>query len=82
MQFIINGIKSDVRETDSESISNIRKKFLKGENAKVFLYKKSIDARKKNDIKYVRSFLVETENKNLIKHCREGLFQRQVIYTV
>jgi len=68
MQFIINGIKSDVRETDSESISNIRKKFLKGENAEVFLYKKSIDARKKNDIKYVRSFLVETENKNLIKH--------------
>ena len=68
MQFIINSVKSNVNETDEVAISNIRKKFLKNEKANLFLYKKSIDARKKDDIKLVRSFLVETENKNLIKY--------------
>lgn len=66
MQFIVNGIKSDVRESDREALSRFQKTLL-GKNAEIFIYKKSIDARKKSDIKYVRSFLVKTEDKGLIK---------------
>ena len=66
MQFIVNGIKADVTTSDGETLQRFKKQYTRGHDSEVFIYKKSIDARKKNNIKFIYSFLIKTEDKGLI----------------
>ena len=58
---IIQGISASVREAEASVIERVRKKLGLDVSVPVSVYRKSIDARKRSDIKYVYSFAVETE---------------------
>ncbi len=57
MNFLIKDIKLPVSYTDSEAISFLKNTYFP--RGKVTVYKKSVDARKKEDICFVYTFLVE-----------------------
>ena len=52
MKFILPNINLDIYYTDEDAVYFIYNKFLKNTNAKVSIYKKSVDARKKDDIHF------------------------------
>lgn len=57
---IIQGISASVREAEASVIERVRKKLGLDISVPVSVYRKSIDARKRSDIKYVYSFAIET----------------------
>ena len=57
---IIQGISASVREAEASVIERVRKKLGLDVSVPVSVYRKSIDARKRSDIKYVYSFVIET----------------------
>lgn len=57
---IIQGISASVREAEASVIERVRKKLGIDVSVPVSVYRKSIDARKRSDIKYVYSFVIET----------------------
>ncbi len=66
MKFILSNINLDVNYTDKDAIFFVYekyKKYLKETSAKVEIYKKSVDARKKDDIRFCYSFLIEVASK-------------------
>lgn len=71
MRFIVNNIHASVKQSDFETLERFKKQYVKNSCANVYIHKKSIDARKKDDIKYVFSFLIETSDKGLIKKLKK-----------
>lgn len=63
MKFILPNINLDVYYTDEEAVNFIYNNFLKNTNARVSIYKKSVDARKKDDIHFCFSFIIKADNK-------------------
>ena len=63
MKFILPNINLDIYYTDEDAVYFIYNKFLKNTNAKVSIYKKSVDARKKDDIHFCFSFMIKADNK-------------------
>lgn len=59
---IIQGISASVREAEASVIERVRKKLGIDVSVPVSVYRKSIDARKRSDIKYVYSFAIETKD--------------------
>ena len=58
---IIQGVSASVLETEASVIKRVRKDFAIADSVPVCVYRRSIDARRKNDIKFVYSISVETE---------------------
>ncbi len=71
MKFILSNINLDVFYTDEDAISYIYEKFLKTTSAKISIFKKSVDARKKDDIHFCFSFLIESNKKQEISKIRK-----------
>ncbi|MBO5409558.1 MAG: FAD-dependent oxidoreductase [Clostridia bacterium] len=59
MNFLIKDLKFPVSYTDSEAISFMKNTYFP--RGKVTVYKKSVDARKKEDISFVYTFLVDAQ---------------------
>ena len=63
--FIVNNIKLPIHASIKEAFSVARKRLAKAgipsENAKLFVYRKSVDARRKNDIRFVYSVAASGE---------------------
>ena len=57
MKFLITDIKLPIRYTDDEAVSYLKHHGFP--NGKITIYKKSIDARKKEGISFVYTFLAE-----------------------
>ena len=61
-KYIIDGFNADVEMSESEIIDSVKKKIsasgIKRDAYDICLYKKSVDARKKDNIKLVCSFAV------------------------
>ena len=58
---IIQGVSASVLETEASVIKRVRKDFAIADSVPVCVYRRSIDARRKNDIKFVYSISVETD---------------------
>jgi len=63
MIFLVKDIKLPVSYTDEEAISYLTNTYFP--KGKVTVYKKSVDARKKEDICFVYTFLVEEDSKRI-----------------
>ena len=67
--FIVNNIKISVNASHEEAFSvakrNLKKLNINTENAKFSVYRKSVDARRKSDIKFVYSVAVSTDCKKI-----------------
>lgn len=59
MKFLIKDIKLPLDITDEEAISHLKKSFPGGQ---ITIYKKSVDARKKEEISFVYTFLVSANS--------------------
>lgn len=74
MKFILSNINLDVYYTDDDAVLFVYKKyekFLKNTSAKVTIFKKSVDARKKDDIHFCFSFLIDVNNQNDISKVKK-----------
>lgn len=78
---IIQGISASVREAEASVIERVRKNLELDVSVPVSVYRRSIDARKRSDIKYVYSLAVETDKKipNAVVTC-EYSFSREKKY--
>ena len=74
MQFIINGIKSDVQENDLTALKIFNKKFIKDSKAEIFIYKKS-QSKKFQKYRSVNPFIL----RRIIIKC--SIFYLNTIYT-
>lgn len=63
MKYILNNIKLGVDFNDKRAILYIKEKYFKKTDCKISIFKKSVDARNKSDIKFCFSFLLETKSK-------------------
>ncbi len=71
MKFILNNINLDAYYTDDEALIFVYNKYLKNTNAALSVYKKSVDARKKDDIHFCYSFLIDAKNKQDINKIKK-----------
>ena len=65
-KYILDGVKADIELSDGEIIDLAKKKLrlagIDGGSYDISLYKKSIDARKRDEIKFVCSFTLTPKN--------------------
>ena len=68
MQFILNNINLKTEYDDESAIKFVKDKFFKKIDIKeISIFKKSVDARDKNNIKFCYSFLVDTNKEEYKK---------------
>ncbi len=67
MKFILNNIKLSVEYDDESAISFVKQKYFKKTDAKISIFKKSVDARDKSDIKFCYSFIVDVKKEDVKK---------------